>query len=161
LQGSYFISELTDLVEEAVLAEFSRIAERGGVLGAMELQYQRSRIQEESLYYETLKHSGKLPIIGVNTYLDPKLGGKQAGLGATTLQLARSTNAEKDAQIKSLRDFQKRNADRSPAALAKLKACALKGDNVFEELMETARVCSLGQISRALFEVGGQYRRNL
>jgi methylmalonyl-CoA mutase len=157
LQGSYFMSELTDLVEEAVLLEFSRISERGGVLGAMETQYQRGKIQEESLYYETLKHSGELPIIGVNTFMDQDESAKQR----VVTQLVRSTREEKMQQINSLRKFQETHAKETPEALFSLKRAALEGRNVFEELMNTARVCSLGQITHALFEVGGQYRRSL
>jgi isobutyryl-CoA mutase len=157
LQGSYFMEELTDLVEEAVLTEFSRISERGGVLGAMETQYQRGKIQEESLYYETLKHSGVFPIIGVNTFIDvseDKAVQKEP-------QLVRASNEEKFQQIHNLKDFQKRNATAAVEALKKLRAAVLNGENVFAELMKTARVCSLGQITHALFEVGGEYRRSL
>lgn len=157
LQGSFFIEELTDLVEEAVLLEFSRISERGGVLGAMESQYQRGKIQEESLYYETLKHSGEFPIIGVNTFLDES---DQRDLPTST-PLVRATKEEKFQQIHNLKDFQKRNLSRAPQALKDLKAAALQGQNVFAELMKTVRVCSLGQITHALFEVGGEYRRSL
>ncbi len=159
LQGSYFMSELTDLVEEAVLAEFHRLAERGGVLGAMETQYQRGKIQEESLYYETLKHSGKLPIIGVNTFIDPKT--LEHGFKHPKIELRRSTVEEKQAQIKSLAEFQKRHAHEAPPALAKLRQTVLDGGNVFIELMDASRVCSLGQITHCLFEVGGEYRRSL
>lgn len=159
IQGSYFINELTDLVEEAVLSEFSRIADRGGVLGAMELQYQRGKIQEESLYYESLKHSGKLPIIGVNTFVDPNT--KKNDLMFKDMKLVRATIEEKQSQIKNLREFQKRHASVSAKALTDLQTAVLSGKNVFGELMKTARVCSLGQITHALFEVGGQYRRAL
>jgi methylmalonyl-CoA mutase len=158
LQGSFFMTELTDLVEEAVLLEFTRISERGGVLGAMETQYQRGKIQEESLYYETLKHSGELPIIGVNTFIDNK---DHSNLQKNTTQLVRATKEEKAQQINNLRKFQKENASLSARALHDLKKAALEGKNVFEELMKTVRVCSLGQITNALFEVGGQYRRSL
>jgi isobutyryl-CoA mutase len=158
-QGSYFMEELTDLVEEAVLGEFSRIAERGGVLGAMESQYQRGKIQEESLYYESLKHSGELPIIGVNTFVDPKT--QATGYVPAPIKMVRASTEEKQQQIRNLRNFQKRNEKASGPALQKLRAAVLAGGNVFEELMETARVCSLGQITHALFEVGGQYRRSL
>ncbi|MBK8266293.1 MAG: methylmalonyl-CoA mutase family protein [Nannocystis sp.] len=158
LQGSYVVEELTELVEEAVLAEFSRLDERGGVLGAMERQYQRSKIQEESLKYEQLKHSGELPIIGVNTFQNPDRG---AAAEASSLALSRSSGAEKDDQIRRLRAFQAAHAGADEAALARLKAVALAGGNIFEELMETVRCCSLGQISRALFEVGGEYRRSM
>jgi methylmalonyl-CoA mutase len=157
IQGAYVIDELTDLVEEAVLAEFERINDRGGVLGAMETMYQRGKIQSESLYYEGKKHSGELPIIGVNAFT--------AGDGAMdepqTVPLMRSTDEEKQRQIANLRAFQERNAERSDEALERLKTAAREGGNVFAELMETAQVCSLGQVTNALFEVGGQYRRNM
>jgi methylmalonyl-CoA mutase len=158
LQGSFFINELTDLVEEAVLKEFEKISVRGGVLGAMETHYQRSQIQEESLYYEHLKHSGEFPIIGVNTYLNPKAD--EAHL-AFPSEITRATYAEKNEQITNLRDFQKIHSNESPAALEKLKAAAKNGNNLFEALMDCARVCSLGQMSRALYEVGGEYRRGI
>jgi methylmalonyl-CoA mutase len=138
-----------------VLLEFRRIADRGGVLGAMETMYQRGKIQEESMHYEHLKHSGELPIIGVNTFLNPQPG--EVG----TPELIRSTEAEKQQQIDTLAAFHARNAHRSPAALARLKDVARSGDNLFEELLDAAKVCSLGQISQALYEVGGQYRRNM
>ncbi len=156
LQGSFIIEELTDLVEEAVLAEFDRISERGGVLGAMETMYQRNKIQEESLLYENLKHSGQLPIIGVNTFLNPK--------GAHEVlpkELIRSTTEEKEAQITNLNAFWKANADRAPQKLDKLKNIALQNGNIFAELIETVKNCSLGQISSTLYQVGGQYRRNM
>jgi len=156
LQGSHFIEEMTELVEEAILDEFDRITQRGGVLGAMELMYQRSKIQEESLYYEHKKHSGDLPIIGVNTFLNPK---QQEGV--VEVELMRSTDEEKDMQIDDLQSFHDRNAERRELALARLKKAALEGGNIFEELMETVKSCSLGQISNALFNVGGQYRRNM
>ncbi len=158
LQGAFIIEELTDLVEEAVLSEFERLNDRGGVLGAMETMYQRGKIQEESLYYEQLKHSGKLPIIGVNTFLS-KNGTGEAAEGPVALM--RSTDEEKERQLQTVRTFQRRNADRARVALEKLKETARSGGNVFEELMETVKVCSLGQITQALFEVGGQYRRNM
>ena len=158
LQGSFFINELTDLVEEAVLKEFEKISVRGGVLGAMETHYQRSQIQEESLYYEHLKHSGEFPIVGVNTYLNPKAD--EAHLSFPS-EITRATYAEKNEQITNLRDFQKIHSKESPAALEKLKAAAKNGNNLFEALMECARVCSLGQMSRALYEVGGEYRRGI
>ncbi|HUL64370.1 MAG TPA: methylmalonyl-CoA mutase family protein, partial [Burkholderiaceae bacterium] len=154
-QGSFVIEELTDLVEEAVLKEFERIAERGGVLGAMETGYQRGKIQEESLYYEELKHTGELPIIGVNTFRNPHA----AATG--TIPLARSTDEEKQNQIKRLREFQDRHKQESPAALKRLQQAAMEDGNVFAELMNAVRSCSLGQITQALFEVGGQYRRNM
>ena len=156
LQGSFFIEQMTDLVENAVLEEFRRISERGGVLGAMERQYQRSKIQEESLYYERLKHTGELPIVGVNTFLDSK--------GSPTIipdEVIRSTTEEKEYAIASRDAFQARNAETAEAALASLEAAALRGDNVFDELMRAAKVCTLGQLSRSLYRVGGQYRRNM
>ncbi len=155
-QGSFIIDELTDLVEEAVLKEFERISERGGVLGAMETGYQRGRIQDESLHYETMKHDGTLPVIGVNTFLDPE-GGEEAA----TPELARSTDEEKQGQLARLRAFQKAHKAQAGPALARLKKQAGAGGNVFEALMEAVRCCSLGQISNALFEAGGQYRRNV
>jgi methylmalonyl-CoA mutase len=156
LQGAFIIEELSDLVEQAVLREFQSISERGGVLGAMERQYQRTKIQEESLYYESLKHSGALPIIGVNTYLDPN--------GSPTIvprEVIRSTTTEKEYAIASCAAFRARNAQASPAALGALKESAVGGGNVFASLMEATKVCSLGQLSAALYEVGGQYRRNM
>lgn len=156
LQGSFIIEELTDLVEEAVLAEFDRLTERGGVLGAMETMYQRNKIQEESLYYETLKHSGELPIIGVNTFLSKE--------GSPTIvpgEVIRATTEEKEAQIETLRRLHQANADKAPAALKRLQQAAVRNQNMFAELMEVVKVCSLGQITHALFEVGGQYRRNM
>jgi methylmalonyl-CoA mutase len=158
LQGSYIVDELTELVEEAVLAEFLRLDERGGVLGAMERQYQRGKIQDESLLYEQRKHSGDLPIIGVNTFINPNRSGDEEAAG---LNLTRASHAEKTAQIDRLRAFQARHAEAAPAALERLRQVALSGGNTFAALMETARVCSLGQISRALFEVGGEYRRSM
>jgi isobutyryl-CoA mutase len=157
LQGAYVIDELTDLVEEAVLLEFERINDRGGVLGAMETMYQRGKIQEESLYYEHKKHTGELPIIGVNTFRSD--GGTLEE--EKTVPLMRSTEEEKRRQIAKLRAFHARNADRAPAALEDLQRAAREGGNVFAELMEAVRVCSLGQITEALFTVGGQYRRNM
>jgi isobutyryl-CoA mutase len=155
-QGSFAIDALTDLVEEAVYREFDRLAERGGVLGAMETMYQRGKIQEESLYYETLKHDGRLPIVGVNTFLGPDDASE-----IREAELIRSTDEEKQAQVRSVRDFLERNAAQRPAALARLQATAANGGNVFAELMETVKVASLGSISRALYDVGGQYRRNM
>jgi len=157
-QGSFIFEELTRLVEEAVLLEFDRITERGGVLGAMETGYQRSKIQEESIYYETLKHTGRLPIIGVNTFRDPHAAGEMLSEG---VELARATEEEKQSQLKRLADFKKRNAKKAPAALERLQKVALSGDNIFAELMDTVRVCSLGQITQALYAVGGQYRRGM
>jgi methylmalonyl-CoA mutase len=156
LQGAFIIDELTDLVEEAVLAEFSRIHERGGVLGAMETQYQRGKIQEESLYYEHKKHSGELPIIGVNTFINPN--GEEA---AYEIELARSTDEEKETQIRNLQEFWAKNKEKCSGALNRLKLVALQNGNIFEELMESVKVASLGQITAALYEVGGQYRRNI
>ena len=157
-QGSFIVEELTRLVEEAVLSEFDRITERGGVLGAMETGYQRSKIQEESLYYESLKHSGELPIIGVNTFRDPHASEDQM---SDSLELARATEEEKQSQLKRLADFKQRHAAEAPAALQRLQQTALSGGNIFAELMNTVRSCSLGQITRALYAVGGQYRRNM
>ena len=156
LQGSFVIEELTDLVEEAVLKEFDSLTERGGVIGAMETQYQRGKIQEESMHYEQLKHSGELPIIGVNTFLNPHPPEFEQ-----KIELARANKAEKDACIQRLRTFQKRHEKHAPEALEALKRAALEGKNVFHELMQTVRQCSLGQISHALYQVGGQYRRNM
>jgi isobutyryl-CoA mutase len=156
IQGSFAVEELTDLVEEAVLIEFERITERGGVLGAMERMYQRNKIQEESLHYETLKHTGELPLIGVNTFLNKK--------GSPTVlpgEVIRSTSEEKEQQIQNLKAFQLVNKDKSALALEKLKQAAIQNDNLFNELMETVKYCSLGEITRALYSVGGQYRRNM
>ncbi|QHT48186.1 methylmalonyl-CoA mutase family protein [Bacillus sp. SB49] len=158
LQGSYIIKELTDLVEEAVLQEFERINDRGGVLGAMERQYQRGKIQEESLYYEGKKHSGELPIIGVNTYLNPHPPSEEE---IDAMELARASQEEKEHQIRELRHFQSRHEDVVDASLRRLKETAANDGNIFAELMETVRVASLGQITNALYEVGGQYRRNM
>ncbi|HEY0608285.1 MAG TPA: methylmalonyl-CoA mutase family protein [Chitinophaga sp.] len=156
IQGSFFIEELTDLVEEAVLMEFDRITERGGVLGAMERMYQRNRIQEESLYYESLKHAGQYPIVGVNTFLN-----KNGSPTTIPAEVIRSTTDEKEFQIKSVEAFQKRHAHKSSEALKKLQQVAVKNGNLFAELMETVKHCSLGQITHALYEVGGQYRRSM
>ncbi|MEX0723825.1 MAG: methylmalonyl-CoA mutase family protein, partial [Gracilimonas sp.] len=156
-QGSYFIEELTDLVEEAILTEFDRITERGGVLGAMESMYQRGKIQDESLYYESKKHSGELPIVGVNTFLNDKAGEEEQ----KTIDLIRSTEEEKRQQIENLEQFWKRNEKDAEQAIERLKEVARNNGNLFEELMETVKVASLGQISHALYEVGGQYRRNM
>ncbi len=155
-QGSFLIEELTDLVEEAVLGEFDRINDRGGVLGAMERMYQRNKIQEESLFYEHQKHTGELPLIGVNTFLNKK--------GSPTIlpgEVIRSTTAEKEQQIQNLAAFQKRNEATAEAMLEKLKVVAINNGNLFEELMETVKHCSLGQITNALYQVGGQYRRSM
>lgn len=156
LQGSFIIDELTDLVEEAVMLEFERITERGGVLGAMETMYQRSKIQEESLYYETLKHNGDFPIIGVNTFLSSK--------GSPTLvpqEVIRATEKEKESQIATLKELNKRHEDKSNEHLRKVQTAAIQNQNIFNELMEACKYSSLGQITEALFEVGGQYRRNM
>ncbi len=156
LQGSFIIEELTDLVEEAVLTEFDKITERGGVLGAMETMYQRTKIQEESLYYEMQKHSGEYPIIGVNTFLSSK--------GSPTIipqEVIRSTTEEKEFQIKMLNELKQGNKEKGDACLKRLQQIAIHNGNIFEELMETVKYCSLGQITAALFEVGGQYRRNM
>jgi methylmalonyl-CoA mutase len=156
LQGAFIIEELTELVEEAVMAEFDRITERGGVLGAMETMYQRGKIQEESLYYETLKHTGELPIVGVNTYLSSE--------GSPTIipqEVIRSTKEEKEFQIQTRLLQQKRNEERNKKALNSLQLAAIQNKNMFEELMEASKYCTLGQITHSLFEVGGQYRRNM
>jgi isobutyryl-CoA mutase len=156
LQGSFIIEELTDLVEEAVLVEFDRLTERGGVLGAMETMYQRSKIQEESLYYETLKHTGELPIVGVNTFLSSE--------GSPTIipgEVIRATPEEKEYQIAMLNELHKTFADKTPELLEDLKTRARENRNIFAGLMEVSKYCSIGQITRALFEVGGQYRRNM
>ncbi len=155
-QGAFIIEELTELLEEAVLLEFERIAERGGVLGAMETGYQRGRIQDESMHYEMLKHTGELPIIGVNTFRNPHGDAVQ-----DKLALARSTEEEKQSQLTRLDDFHQRHASESPAMLKRLQQAVIENLNVFEVLMDAVRVCSLGQITNALFEVGGQYRRNM
>jgi methylmalonyl-CoA mutase len=157
-QGSFIFEELTQLVEEAVLDEFDQITKRGGVLGAMETGYQRSRIQEESIYSETLKHTGKLPIIGVNTFRDPHADLDQLN---ESVELSRATEAEKQSQLKRLADFKKRHQKEAPAALERLQKVALSGENVFDELMDVVRVCSLGQITQALYDVGGQFRRGM
>ncbi|MFI2135848.1 methylmalonyl-CoA mutase family protein, partial [Streptomyces griseofuscus] len=157
LQGSFIIDELTDLVEEAVLLEFERISERGGVLGAMETGYQRGRIQDESMLYEQRKHDGSLPIIGVNTFRNPHTEGAEPG----AIELARATEQEKRSQLERVHDFQARHQQEAHTALNALKAAAVAGDNVFSVLMDAARVCTLQQITEAFFEVGGQYRRNV
>jgi len=156
LQGSYVVEELTELVEQAVLAEFDRIAERGGVLGAMETGYQRGRIQDESMLYEHRKHDGSLPIIGVNTFRAP-----ESDTAAPTVELARATEQEKQSQLDRLHAFHAAHRDEAPAALAALQRTATEGGNVFGALMDAVRCCSLGQITDAFFEVGGQYRRNV
>lgn len=156
LQGSFIIEELTDLVEEAVRTEFKRLSDRGGVLGAMERMYQRSKIQDESMHYEMMKHNGELPIVGVNTYLDPK--------GSPTIipsEVFRSSTEEKEFAIQTLTAFHVRNEQATPAALQQLRQAALQNENTFATMMEATKVCSLGQISQSLYEVGGQYRRNM
>jgi methylmalonyl-CoA mutase len=156
IQGSFIIEELTDLVEEAVLQEFDRITERGGVLGAMETMYQRSKIQEESLYYETLKHTGEFPIIGVNTFLSSK--------GSPTIipaEVIRATEEEKQYQIDMLYNLHKTNENKVAEQIHIIQEAAINNQNIFEKLMDATKVCSLGQITNALFEVGGQYRRNM
>jgi methylmalonyl-CoA mutase len=156
LQGSFIIEELTDLVEAAVLLEFDRITERGGVLGAMETMYQRGKIQEESLYYETLKHTGELPLIGVNTFLSSE--------GSPTIlpaEVIRATEEEKEAQIQTLRKLHEANAEKAPEILRQLQKVAIENGNIFESLLEAVKCCSLGQITRSLYAVGGQYRRNM
>ena len=156
LQGAFIIEELTDLVEEAVLTEFDRITERGGVLGAMETMYQRSKIQEESLYYETLKHTGEFPIIGVNTFLSSK--------GSPTIvpaEVIRATEEEKQDQIVTVQNLHKASAEKAQEVLRNLQVAAINNENLFDHLMEVGKYCTLGQITKALFEVGGQYRRNM
>ncbi|WP_321297523.1 methylmalonyl-CoA mutase family protein [Marinifilum fragile] len=156
LQGAFIIDELTELVEEAVMMEFDRLTERGGVLGAMETMYQRSKIQSESLHYESLKHNGKLPIIGVNTFLSSE--------GSPTVQpkeVIRSDESEKENQVKFKEMIQENHKEQAELALSKLKETALKNENIFAELMEVCKYCTLGQITNALYEVGGQYRRNM
>ena len=155
-QGSFLVEEMTDLVEQAVLAEFERITERGGVLGAMERMYQRNKIQEESLYYETLKHTGELPIVGVNTFLN-----KNGSPTVLPVEVIRSTTEEKELQITMLDAFKERHIEKSAAMLLKLQEVAIANGNLFEELMETVKHCSLGEITNALYSVGGQYRRNM
>jgi len=156
-QGSFIIEELTDLVEEAVLAEFDRLSQRGGVLGAMETGYQRNKIQDESLYYEMLKSSGEYQIVGVNTFLNPEANYTEQ----CAIELARATEEEKASQLSRLKAFQERNREKAAGALERLQRVALSDGNIFEELMETTKYCSLGQISSTLFQVGGQYRRNM
>jgi methylmalonyl-CoA mutase len=156
MQGSFIIEELTDLVEEAVMTEFRRIAERGGVLGAMETMYQRNKIQEESMHYEMLKHTGELPIIGVNTFLP-----KDKPAYTAPKEVIRSTEDEKEFQIRSVQAFQAANAPQAASALKDLQHAAIQNQNIFAALMEAAKVCSLGQMSGALYQVGGQYRRNM
>ena len=156
IQGSFLIEELTDLVEEAVMKEFDKLTERGGVLGAMERMYQRNKIQEESMIYESRKHSGELPIVGVNTFL--KNGGSKTIIPN---EIIRSTEEEKQWQINNLNQFKKINEEKSLTALQNLKKAAVQNENLFSCLMETVKFCSLGEITHALYEVGGQYRRNM
>ena len=156
IQGSFIIEELTDLVENAVLMEFDRLTERGGVLGAMETMYQRSKIQEESLYYETLKHTGEFPIIGVNTFLSSK--------GSPTVipaEVIRASEEEKQFQITTLNNLHEFYKDETAEQLAIIQDAAIKNQNMFEQLMNATKICSLGEITASLFEVGGQYRRNM
>ncbi|MDG1174423.1 MAG: methylmalonyl-CoA mutase family protein, partial [Flavobacteriales bacterium] len=156
IQGSFIIEELTDLVEEAVMLEFDRITERGGVLGAMETMYQRSKIQEESMYYETLKHNGEFPIIGVNTFLSKN--------GSPTIvpeEVIRASEEEKQYQLDMLKNLKETNKDKLEAELNKIQKAAIQNENIFEYLMEATKYCSLGEITNSLFEVGGQYRRNM
>jgi len=156
IQGAFIIEELTDLVEEAVLEEFDRITERGGVLGAMETMYQRGKIQEESLYYEDLKHTGKYPVVGVNTFLNKK--------GSPTIipdEVIRATKQEKEYQISMLKELHKKNKKESSTLLNKLQDITTKNENIFEALIEVTKKCSLGEITNSLFKVGGQYRRNM
>jgi isobutyryl-CoA mutase len=161
LQGSFVIDELTDLVEEAVLAEFEQISERGGVLGAMETGYQRGRIQDESMLYEQRKHDGTLPLVGVNTFLAPPAADDGDDGPAPAVELARSTEEEKRRQLDRLADFRARHAVERPAALERLRDAALSGENLFAVLVDAVRVCSLGDITDILFAVGGRYRRNV
>ena len=156
IQGAFIIEELTDLVEEAVMMEFDRLTERGGVLGAMETMYQRSKIQEESLHYEMLKHTGEYPIVGVNTFLSSK--------GSPTIipqEVIRATQEEKEYQIDMLGNLHKGNEEKGKEMLKQLQQVAIQNGNIFEALMETVKYCSLGEITNAMFEVGGQYRRNM
>ncbi|MDC3253087.1 methylmalonyl-CoA mutase family protein, partial [Crocinitomicaceae bacterium] len=156
MQGSFIIEEMTDLVEEAVLTEFDRITERGGVLGAMETMYQRSKIQEESLYYETLKHTGEFPIIGVNTFLSSK--------GSPTIlpkEVIRATEEEKEYQISMLKELHASYSKETELGIERIQNAAIQNENMFEQLMEVCKYASLGEITNALFEVGGQYRRNM
>jgi methylmalonyl-CoA mutase len=156
LQGAFVVDELTDLVEAAVLAEFDRISERGGVLGAMETGYQRGRIQDESMLYEHRKHDGSLPIVGVNTFRNP-----HEGETPREVVLARASESEKEGQLARVTAYKAEHRVEAEEALARLKASATSGENVFAVLMDAARVCSLQQVTEAFFEVGGQYRRNV
>jgi methylmalonyl-CoA mutase len=159
MQGSFFFEELTDLVEEAVLDEFMRLAERGGVLGAMETQYQRGKIQDESMLYEHLKHSGELPVVGVNTFINQKT--LLEGYEPPKIEMARASYEEKTLQLDRVNLYKATYARESEGALKQLRDAALAGENIFKALMTAARVCSLFQMTQALYEVGGQYRRNL
>ena len=162
MQGSFIVEELTDLVEEAVLEEFEAISRRGGVLGAMETMYQRGKIQDESMYYEHLKHDGTLPIIGVNTFQNPNAQSfDESNADEFDMELARSTPEEKQACLDRTSGLHDLHTDRTETALKRLQDVARSGGNVFEELMETVKVATLGQITTALFQVGGQYRRNM
>jgi methylmalonyl-CoA mutase len=156
LQGAFIIEDLTELVEEAVYTEFDRITERGGVLGAMETMYQRGKIQEESLYYETLKHTGEYPIIGVNTFLSA-----DGSPTVTPGEVIRATNEEKETQIETLKKLHQKNEDKAEPQMEELRIAAVQNQNIFEKLKEASKFCSLGQITQALYEVGGQYRRNM
>ncbi len=156
LQGAYIVDVVTELVEEAVLDEFQRLSERGGVLGAMETMYQRGKIQEESMHYELLKHSGGLPIVGVNTFQNP-----HADEGVVETELIRSTEEERRSQVEQVDTLRTRHAAEAETAIAALRRAALSGGNIFAELMKAARVCTLGQLSQALYEIGGQYRRSM
>jgi methylmalonyl-CoA mutase len=158
-QGSFLVEELTDLVEEMVYQEFEKISARGGVLGAMETGYQRSKIQDESMHYEVLKHTGELPIVGVNCFLNENANLDDAD--SFDMEMSRCTTEEKQEMVDRLSAFNTLHADEAPAALLRLQEVARSGGNVFEELMETVKVASLGQITDALFQVGGQYRRNM
>lgn len=155
MQGAFLLEELSDLVEEAVLSEFEKISDRGGVLGAMESMYQRGKIQDESLHYEQLKDSGEFPIIGVNTFLT-----KENSI-IPEVELTRATTSEKNQQIDRLKQFQEKNSSKAKNYLDKLRSVAINGENIFEELLTTVQFCSLGQITQVLYEVGGRYRRNI
>jgi methylmalonyl-CoA mutase len=155
-QGSFIIDELTDLVEEAVYQEFERISERGGVLGAMDTMYQRSKIQEESLYYESIKHDGTLPIVGVNTFLPPD-GHGEVG----EVELMRSSASEKEQQVANVETFRREHGEEGAPRLIHLQKAARERENTFEALMEAAKACSLGSMSHSLYDVGGEYRRNM
>ena len=157
IQGAYIVEELAEIVEEQVLREFENISDKGGVLGAMESMYQRSKIQEESLYYETLKDSGKFPIVGVNTFIAPNIKEQMA----KEIEISRCSDEEKMSQINRLNKFKERNSTKSAEALQRLKAVALNNENIFEELLSTVNYASLGQITNLLYEVGGKYRRNM